>query len=141
MAGNKSEEASAGAGSEDCLVDGTVADATAGPRRGPTLRETAPPTTVAEILDRRQRGGYLKAVIIETDYDEQKKPAYTCYLLLSWCNGYRVLHVNWPARPRQFRDLDRLVGLVRRDFGYGDTIALRLAGGNPGRAEKRFRAF
>ncbi len=108
------------------------------------LRSEAKATNHAEIVGGLARGGYLKSAIIEEEGDETGRSLYTCFLLLSWCPGYRILHVGWPLketkRPRQFRDLDRLVGLIRRDFGYRDAIALRTAGGTPGQKVTRFRA-
>ena len=108
------------------------------------LRAEAKATSHAEVVGGLARGGYLKSAIIEEEEDGTGRPLYTCFLLLSWRPGYHILHVGWPLketkRPRQFRDLDRLVGLVRRDFGYRDAIALRMAGGTPGQKVTRFRA-
>ena len=68
----------------------------------------------------------MKGAVLEAQ-DDSKAPKYAVFLLPSWRRGYCILHVHWPARPRLYRDLDRLLVLIRFDYGYTGTIALKRA--------------
>jgi hypothetical protein len=65
-------------------------------------------------------------VVLEAQ-DDTPKPKYAVFLLLSWRKGYCVLHVHWPARPRLYRDLDRLLVLIRFDYRFTGPVALKRA--------------
>ncbi len=86
----------------------------------------APGITQTEIGEWLQRGGYLRSVIVESEASETHKTRYTLFVLTSWRKGYHIMHVNWPARPRLFKDFERLQALIRHEFGYQETIAVRL---------------
>ena len=88
------------------------------------LLRTCPPITHADITDKVKEGGYIRGAILEAQ-DNGKKPRYAVFLLVSWRKGYCVLHVHWPARPRLFRDLDRLLVLLRFEYGFDGTIAIK----------------
>lgn len=68
----------------------------------------------------------MKGAVLEAQ-DDGRQPKYAVFLLPSWRRGYCILHVHWPARPRLYRDLDRLLVLIRFDYGYTGTIALKRA--------------
>jgi hypothetical protein len=85
------------------------------------------PITHAEITEKLLAGGVLKGAVLEAQ-DDSRHPKYAVFLLPSWRRGYCILHVHWPARPRLYRDLDRLLVLIRFDYGYTGTIALKRAG-------------
>lgn len=108
------------------------------------LQTEAGPVTYNEIVAALGHHRYIRSVIIESEQDSHNRSTYICYLLLSWTQRYHVLNLGYPNKdphkPRQFRDLDRLLNLVRREFGYLDTIALRVADGTEPQKEKRFRA-
>jgi hypothetical protein len=99
--------------------------------------KNAPGITQGEILDRLERGGYLRSVVVESEPSETHKTRYSLFLLTSWRPGYCIMHVNWPARPRLFKDFERLQALVRHEFRYQDTIAVRL----PNMGTKKRRHF
>ena len=96
---------------------------------------TAPGITQGEIHAWLQRDGYVRSVIVESEPTETHKTRYSVFLLTSWRPGYHILHVNWPARPRLFKDFERLQALIRHEFGYQDTIAVRLP--NVGQTKQR----
>jgi hypothetical protein len=100
--------------------DGTTADGS----QGSFLLRTCPPITHADITDKLKGDGYIRGVILEAQ-DDGKKPRYAAFLLVSWRKGYCVLHVHWPARPRLFRDLDRLFVLLRFEYRFEGTIAVK----------------
>jgi hypothetical protein len=95
------------------------------------LLRTCPPITHADITDKLEGDGYIRGVILEAQ-DDGKQPRYAVVLLVSWRKGYCVLHVHWPARPRLFRDLDRLLVLLRFEYRFDGTIAIKRAGDVPG---------
>lgn len=94
--------------------------------RGSVLLETCQPISHAEITERLKDGGQVRGAVFEAQ-DDSRQPKYAVFLLTNWRKGYCVLHVAWPARPRLFRDLDRLLGLVRFDYAFTGTIALKRA--------------
>ena len=94
--------------------------------KGSTLLETCQPVTHAEITERLKDGGQIRSAVLEAQ-DDSRQPKYAVFLLTNWRKGYCVLHVHWPARPRLFRDLDRLLVLLRFEYGFTGTIALKRA--------------
>jgi len=105
------------------------ADAAANPAEtseGSTLLHTCQPITHAEITDRLKDDGHIRGAVLEAQ-DDSKQPKYAVFLLTNWRKGYCVLHVHWPARPRLFRDLDRLLVLLRFEYAFTGTIALKRA--------------
>ena len=114
------------------LVDDDLrqpADAAANPAAssdGSILLQTCQPVTHAEITERLKDGGYIRGAVLEAQ-DDSKQPKYAVFLLTNWRKGYCVLHVHWPARPRFFRDLDRLLVLLRFEYSFTGTIALKRA--------------
>jgi hypothetical protein len=113
-------ESDAGEQEPDGISDGTTGE---GPERSFLLR-TCPPITHAEVTDRLKGDGYIRGAILEAQ-DDGKKPRYAVFLLVNWRKGYCVLHVHWPARPRLFRDLDRLLVLLRFEYRFDGTIAIK----------------
>lgn len=95
---------------------------------GPPLDlDVPPPIDYAEIVDWCGRGGYIRNVMVETIVAGNVAVGHISYVLTSWRKGYCVLHLIHSARPRVFRDLDRLVALFRNDFGYRGPMELRMA--------------
>ena len=101
---------------------------------GSNFLQTCAPITHAEVTEKLKEGGYLRAAVLEAQ-DDSKQPKYAVFLLANWRKGYCVLHVHWPARPRLYRDLDRLLVLIRFEYRYTGTIALKRASDTSG--EKR----
>jgi hypothetical protein len=97
---------------------------------------SAPGITQSEILEWLQRGGYIRSIIVETEPSDTR---YSVFLLTSWRAGYHIMHVNWPARPRLFKDFERLQALLRHDFRYVDTIAVRLPNAGTKKRRSHFR--
>lgn len=83
--------------------------------------------THAEVIEHVTSGGRLCAVVIESlPPAGSAEPLYLLYLLGDWTQGYHVLHVYSSLRPRFFRDLDRMVGMVRNEFRYKQRIDLQM---------------
>jgi hypothetical protein len=100
---------------------------------------SAPGITQSEILDWLDRGGYIRSIIVETEPSDTHKTRYSVFLLTSWRVGYHILHVTWPARPRLFKDFERLQALLRHEFRYVDTIAVRLPNAGTKKRRSHFR--
>jgi hypothetical protein len=96
----------------------------------PSLLQNCQPVTHAEITEKLLAGGSLKGAVLEAQ-DDSRQPKYAVFLLPSWRRGYCILHVHWPAHPRLYRDLDRLLVLIRFDYGFTGTIALKRASDIP----------
>ena len=90
----------------------------------------------AEITGNLGNGGHLKGAIIEAQ-DDCADPRYAVFLLASWRSSYHVLRVHWPARPRLFRDLGRLMALLRMAYGFKGPIAHTIASPDPEKAHTR----
>jgi hypothetical protein len=88
--------------------------------------ETCAPITHAELTEKLREGGYVRSAVLEAQ-DDSREPRYAVFLLVSWRKGYCVLHVHWPARPRMYRDLDRLLALLRFDYRFTGTVAIKCA--------------
>jgi hypothetical protein len=65
-------------------------------------------------------------------------PGYIAYLRTSWKRGFHALQTYRGRSDRVYRDLDRLVRLIRDEFEYGGPITLSSAGAPELR---RFRAL
>ena len=102
-------------------------------RGRPTSRLHASPViTHTEVASRLDQGGCLRGVVLEAQKDDAH-PDYAIFLLSSWRKEYTVLGFNSAERPRLFRDLDRVLRLVRIDYEFKGTVALRLATDAPPR--------
>lgn len=92
--------------------------------------------THAEIVERLATGGHIKAAIIEAQ-DDCAAPRYAVFLLASWRSSYHVLRIHWPARPRLFRDVDRLLALLRMAYGFKGPVAFTIASPEHDKAHTR----
>lgn len=99
-----------------------------------------PGITHAEIVRGIADGGYIRGVMLEAQVPSMRAASYAVYVLGTWQTGYSVFHVAHPARPRLFRDLDRLVEMLRFEFGYRGPISLRLAGEQVAQKSARLRS-
>ena len=115
-------------------VDDNDSQPAGGTLEGSVFLRTCSPITHAEVTEKLKEGGYLRAAVLEAQ-DDGKQPKYAVFLLVNWRKGYCVLHVHWPARPRLYRDLDRLLVLIRFEYRYTGTVALKRASDTSG--EKR----
>ena len=97
--------------------------------RGLPRLSTSPVITHHEIQGRIDQGGCLRGVVLEAQNDDAH-PRYAAFLLSSWRKEYTVLGFDSNERPRLFRGVDRLLALVRREYGFKGTIALRIADGD-----------
>ena len=103
-------------------------------RRRPLPRlETSPVITHGEVFTRIEQGGCLRGVVVEAQ-DDGSHPRYAVFLLSSWRKEYTVLGFNSREIPRFFRGLDRIIVLVRSDYGFTGTVAVRLASEGPFRS-------
>ena len=93
---------------------------------------TSPVITHSEVANRVEQGGCLRGALLEAQEDDAY-PNYAVFLLSSWCKEYTILGFNSAERPRLFRDLDRVLRLVRIDYEFKGTVALRLASDAPPR--------
>lgn len=112
--------------------DGADAEAslTVSPAQRSVLLENCAPITHGEITEKIKEAGRLRGAILEAQ-DDSRQPRYAVFILTNWRKGYCVLHVHWPARPRLYRDLDRLLVLIRFEYGFTGTIALKRASDDP----------
>jgi len=99
-----------------------------------------PGITHAEIVRGIAEGGYIRGVMVEAQDPSMRGPQYAVYVLATWQIGYAVFHVAHPARPRLFRDLDRLVEMLRFEFNFHGPISLRLAGEQVAQKSARLRS-
>lgn len=106
--------------------EGYEASLTVSPQQQSVLLQSCAPITHAEITEKVREGGRLRGAVLEAQ-DDGRQPRYAVFLLTNWRKGYCVLHVHWPARPRLYRDLDRLLVLIRFEYGFTGTIALKRA--------------
>ena len=103
------------------------------PRRPLPRLETSPVITHAEVFSRIEQGGCLRGAVVEAQ-DDGSHPRYAVFLLSSWRKEYTVLGFNSRETPRFFRGLDRIIVLVRSDYGFKGTVAVRLASEGPFRS-------
>lgn len=83
--------------------------------------------THADVIEHVEKGHQLEKVVIESlPPVGNGGPLYLLYLNCDWTRGYHVFHVYSSVRPRFFRDLDRLVGMIRNEFQYRKQIDLRM---------------
>ncbi len=97
------------------------------------------PITNAEIVRGLTEGGYIRGVTVEAQDASSRSPQYAVYILTTWRAGYSIFHIAFPRRPRLFRDLDRLVELLRFEFQFQGAISLRLVGDSVGQRVGRLR--
>lgn len=109
--------------------DGPTTPKQARDRSTPRL-DASPVITHAEVASRIGQGGCLRGVLLEAQEDDAS-PSYAVFLLSSWRKEYTVLGFNSEERPRTFRDLDRVLRLVRIDYEFKGTVALRSASDAP----------
>ena len=102
------------------------------PARSLPRLHSSPVITHNEVQGRIDQGGCLRGVVLEAQ-DNEGHPRYAAFLLSSWRKEYTVLGFDSKERPRLFRGVDRLLALVRREYGFKGTIAVRLADGDPPR--------
>lgn len=100
------------------------------PERTAPRLDVSPVITHSEVFERVEQGGCLRGVVVEAQ-DDGAHPRYAAFLLSSWRKEYTVLGFDSAERPRLFRGLERLLALVRVEYGFRGTIALRLASEGP----------
>ena len=84
------------------------------------------PISYAELSEQLRLGRRIIDCVIETiTTDDDLLPLY---LLFVSCNfrprGYRIFKVNQYDRPRFFRDMDRLLAMIRNDFFYAVAMSI-----------------
>ena len=99
-----------------------------------------PGITHAEIVRGIADGGYIRGVMLEAQEPNMRAAQYAVYVLGTWQIGYTVFHIAHAPRPRLFRDLDRLVEMLRFEFRYRGPITLRLAGEQVAQKSARLRS-
>ena len=80
-----------------------------------------------EIRQELQNGGHLRNVLIITRTIEGS-PEHLAYVRPSWRREFLPLRIWGDKEDRTYRDLDRLLVLLRDDFGYRGFIGLYLEG-------------
>jgi hypothetical protein len=98
-----------------------------------------PAITHAEIVRGIADGGYIRGVMVEAQEPENRTPRYAVYILTTWRTGYCVFHIAYPARPRLFKDLDRLMEMLRFEFRFRGVVGVRLAGEQVAQRSARLR--
>ena len=90
-----------------------------------------------DIRQHLAQGGYLRSVLVVSK-NVAGGVEHLAYIWASWRRGFRPLRTWDDKFDRTYRDLDRLLTLVRGDFGYRGPIALYLEGD---RELARYRAL
>lgn len=80
-----------------------------------------------EIRQELQSGGHLRNVLIITKTFKDG-PEHLAYVRPSWRREFLPLRTWGDKEDRTYRDLDRLLALLRDDFGYNGFIALYMDG-------------
>jgi len=122
----------------DDLPAGTVPEAS---RSGPASFVPAdmPSITHADVLKGIAGGGYIRGVMVEAQEPDNRATRYALYVLTSWQQGYHIFHIAWPSRPRLFKDLDRLMEMLRFEFQFRGAVSVRLAGEQVAQKSARLR--
>jgi hypothetical protein len=81
----------------------------------------------ADIKGGVQTGGSLLGVFVICRNDERGN-GFIPYIRTNWARGFRPLRTYRDRSDRVFRSLDKLVALIREDFGYLGEISLFVAG-------------
>jgi hypothetical protein len=81
-----------------------------------------------EVMEQLERKGRLRRVVVETHPSEDGvSSVYALFLECSWyTKQLRILIISGPARPRFYRDLDRLLAMIRNDFSYKGTVEVTM---------------
>ncbi|MDT8278526.1 hypothetical protein RQ734_20935 [Roseomonas mucosa] len=108
-------------------------------RQAPFVPDDMPAITNADLVNGIAAGGYIRGVMVEAQEPDSRKPSYALYILTSWRKGYSVFHIAWPARPRLFKDLDRVIEMLRFEFNYRGVVSVRLAGEQVAQKSARLR--
>lgn len=90
-----------------------------------------------EIREGLQGGGHLRNVLVITKVVGNGSE-HLAYVRTSWQSQFLPLRTWGDKADRTYRDLDRLLGLIRDDFGYYGFIGLYMDG-DPDLA--RYRSF
>lgn len=96
--------------------------------------------TNAEIMRGLAEGGYIRGITVEAQNRASRTPFYAVYVLTTWRPGYSLFNIAFPHRPRFFRDLDRLMELIRFEFRFEGEVSIRLAGDRVGQKIGRLRS-
>lgn len=91
----------------------------------------------ADIKAGVRKGQKVLGVFLITREDD-KGPLYVTYLRTSWTRGFLPLRTFRDKADRVYRDLDKLLCLLREDFAYPGEVSIFLAGDD---ALRRFRAL
>jgi len=125
-------------GAFDELPGGTASNAS---QSGPAsfIPEGMPSITHADVLEGIAAGGYIRGIMVEAQEPDNRATRYALYILTSWQQGYHVFHIAWPSRPRLFKDLDRLMEMLRFEFRFRGVVSVRLAGEQIAQKSARLR--
>ena len=87
----------------------------------------AEPLQEGDIRTSLAAGGYIRnAFVVEREIEGGCE--YVIYLRPSWRRDFLPLRTWQDKGDRKWRDLDRAMHLLRKDFGYRGTIAIYLQG-------------
>ena len=81
----------------------------------------------AEIAAKLKEGLFIRNVIVVAR-DDSADTGHFLFILCSWRSRYAVFCTEWPSSPRNFMNLNTLLKLLRRDYGYRGWVSLRLEG-------------
>lgn len=80
-----------------------------------------------EIRQELQSGGHLRNILIVTKTNGDE-PEHLAYVRPSWRREFLPLRTWGDKQDRTYKDLDRLLTLLRDDFGYRGFIGLYVDG-------------
>lgn len=82
------------------------------------------PVNIGELHGYLESGNVLTGARIEA-VKRVPQPLYVLYVNGHWRPaGYKIFEVNRPERPRFFRDVDRIIALLRVELQYDGKIEL-----------------
>ena len=80
-----------------------------------------------EIKQAIEEGGYIRNVLVVSKI-VGKHTEHLAYIRPSWRRDFLPLRTWQDRGDRTYRDLDRLLTLIRVDFGYSGVVPLYVAG-------------
>ena len=87
---------------------------------------TGPPCILIAQMRRLLRDGrYIRSVLVEHQSLDAGGSLYTVYLVGSWHTDWHILCGSQPATPRTYRNLDRLIVVLRTQLGFQGEVVVR----------------
>lgn len=93
-----------------------------------------PPILFSQLRHLLRSGRYLRSVLVEQEPAADGGTIFTVYVVGSWHPDWHVLSDSETAVRRSFRSLDRLLILLRTQFGFQGDVVVRARRPDAGRS-------